>query len=164
VTPETSEEIVAILKLIDNSSYEEVRLEIGELKLHVRRAAAKQTPEPAAVGHTSRGRGAPSGSASAAPAAQPSGLPAGQAEQVPGTPVAAPMVGTFYRAPSPAASPFVELGDTVGVDTVVCIVEAMKVMNTVKAGAAGTIVEIAVENGALVEYGQRLFTVAPATT
>lgn len=73
--------------------------------------------------------------------------------------ITSPMVGTFYRAPSPDAEPFVEVGDTVNEETVVCILEAMKVMNEIKAGTRGQITAILVENGQPVEYGQPLFHV-----
>ena len=75
--------------------------------------------------------------------------------------IASPMLGTFYRAPAPGAAPFVEVGSTVEPDTLVCIIEVMKMMNSVHAGVSGTIVEICVENGQLVEYGAPLFRVEP---
>ncbi|NDV62548.1 acetyl-CoA carboxylase biotin carboxyl carrier protein [Puniceicoccales bacterium CK1056] len=94
--------------------------------------------------------------------------PAGGAEQASAAPEAAkevdeskliksPMVGTFYSSPSPESPPFVAVGDSVSDDTVVCIVEAMKVMNEIKAEAKGSIAEILVENGDNIEYGQALF-------
>ncbi|MCD6303814.1 MAG: acetyl-CoA carboxylase biotin carboxyl carrier protein, partial [Planctomycetes bacterium] len=73
--------------------------------------------------------------------------------------IKSPMVGTFYAAESPDAEPYVSVGSQVGPDTVVCIVEAMKVMNEIKAECSGQIVEICVENGQPVEYGQVLFRV-----
>ena len=73
--------------------------------------------------------------------------------------IKSPMVGTFYRAPAPDAPPFVEVGDVVQTNTVVCILEAMKVMNEIKAGLAGTVQEIMVENGQPVEFGQPLFKI-----
>lgn len=76
-------------------------------------------------------------------------------------PIVSPMVGTFYRAPAPGAEPFVKVGDRVNEKTVVCIVEAMKLMNPIEAEVRGEIVEILVENGQLVEYGQPLFLVKP---
>jgi acetyl-CoA carboxylase biotin carboxyl carrier protein len=75
--------------------------------------------------------------------------------------IVSPMVGTFYHASSPEAEPFVKVGDKVKEKTVVCIVEAMKLMNDIVADTAGEIVEILVENGQLVEYGQPLFLVKP---
>lgn len=98
------------------------------------------------------------------------------AEKVPGSPakaaaevvedtsslfVKAPLVGTLYLSPSPEAEPFVRVGDRIQENTVVCIVEAMKVMNEVKAGVAGTVKEILVDNSHPVEYGTKLFRVAP---
>ena len=73
--------------------------------------------------------------------------------------ITAPMVGTFYVAPSPGAQPFVNVGQVVTPDTVVCIIEAMKVMNEIKAEVSGTIVEICAENGKPVQFGQTLFRV-----
>jgi acetyl-CoA carboxylase biotin carboxyl carrier protein len=75
--------------------------------------------------------------------------------------VVAPMVGTFYTS-APGADPYVAIGDEVGEETVVCIIEAMKIMNEVKAETKGKIVEILVENGTAVEYGQPLFSVEPS--
>ena len=71
------------------------------------------------------------------------------------------MLGVFYRAEAPGATPFVETGTRVEADTVVCLIEVMKMMNSVAAGVSGTLVEVCAENGALVEYGQALFRVEP---
>ena len=75
--------------------------------------------------------------------------------------VTSPMVGTFYMAGAPDAEPYVEVGDTVEADDVICIIEAMKVMNEIKAEIAGEVVEILVENGEVIEYGQPLFKIRP---
>jgi len=88
---------------------------------------------------------------------QPAAQPKGNLKEV-----TSPMVGTFYRSPSPETSPYVEAGDTVQKGDVLCIVEAMKLMNEVKAEFAGKIAEIAVENAEAVEFGQTLFLVEPA--
>ena len=77
--------------------------------------------------------------------------------------IKSPMVGTFYRAPSPDSDPFVEAGDSVTEDNVCCIIEAMKVMNEIKAECRGTIKDILVGNGEPVEYGQPLFLMEPVT-
>ena len=98
---------------------------------------------PAWVGETAAAPGAP-----AAPAA-----PQGHV-------VTSPMVGTFYRAPSPGADPFVQVGDTVKEGQTLCIIEAMKLLNEIESDAAGVVKEILVENGQAVEYGQPLFVVA----
>ncbi len=76
--------------------------------------------------------------------------------------IVSPMVGTFYQAANPESEPFVQAGDTVTADTVVCIVEAMKVMNEIKAGLAGTVERVLVSNGEAVEFGQPIFQVRPA--
>ena len=103
-------------------------------------AAAAPAPAPAAVPQ-------------AAPAAEAPAAPAGPA----GKTIDSPTVGTFYASPSPDGPPFVKVGDSVQADTVVCIVEAMKVFNQIPADAAGTIAEILVKDGAAVEYGTPLF-------
>jgi len=94
--------------------------------------------------------------APAAPAAGPAGAPAEEAGIIY---VKSPMVGTFYRSPSPETKPFAEIGTKVLETNVVCIIEAMKIMNEIQAEVKGTIVEILIENGQPVEYGQRLFKV-----
>jgi acetyl-CoA carboxylase biotin carboxyl carrier protein len=75
--------------------------------------------------------------------------------------IKSPMIGTFYRAPSPEAAPYVDVGSEVMPDTVVCIIEAMKVMNEIKAEAKGVITKIVAENGKPVEFGQPLFKIRP---
>ena len=90
------------------------------------------------------------------PAAEPAKAPAQPAAPA-GTPLNSPMVGTFYRAPSPGAEPFVKVGDTVKKGQVVCIIEAMKLLNEVEADADGVVREVCVENGQPVEFGQALF-------
>ena len=96
-------------------------------------------------------------------AATPAAAPALAAAPLPeGTEVKSPMIGTFYRKPSPDAEPFVEVGAKVGADTVVCIIEAMKVMNEIKAEVKGTIIEVLMEEGKPVEYGQALFRIDPS--
>ena len=91
------------------------------------------------------------------PAPEVAPAPAPTAPQQTGTPLTSPMVGTFYRAPSPGADPFVKVGDTVKKGQVVCIIEAMKLLNEVEADMDGTVKEVCVENGQPVEFGQSLF-------
>jgi acetyl-CoA carboxylase biotin carboxyl carrier protein len=101
-------------------------------------------------------------SAASAPATQPAAeqAPAGERQDaVPLKDIVSPMVGTFYRAASPDAPPFVDVGQQVDEDTVVCIIEAMKVMNEIKAETSGVIAEAVVENGKPVQFGQVLFRV-----
>lgn len=93
------------------------------------------------------------------PAPEVAPAPAPTAPQQTGTPLTSPMVGTFYRAPSPGAAPFVKVGDTVKKGQVVCIIEAMKLLNEVEADMDGTVKEVCVENGQPVEFGQSLFII-----
>ena len=93
------------------------------------------------------------------PAPEVAPAPAPTAPQQTGTPLTSPMVGTFYRAPSPGADPFIKIGDTVKKGQVVCIIEAMKLLNEVEADMDGTVKEVCVENGQPVEFGQSLFII-----
>ena len=101
-------------------------------------------------------------SAAAAAALAASSQNGGDKEDPSITYIKAPMVGTFYRAPSPESPPFVEVNAKVSENSVVCIIEAMKIMNEIQAEVKGTVVEILVENGQPVEYGQRLFKIKQA--
>ena len=134
-----------VLGLMREHGLAELEVESEDLRIRARKAgAAGASDEVAAV---------PAGEA-AAPA------PAGR-EPV-ATVVEAPVVGTFYRAGAPDAAPFVEVGDRVEAGDVLCVIEAMKLMNDIKAEFAGEIVEVLAENGQAVEYGQPLFTLLPA--
>jgi acetyl-CoA carboxylase biotin carboxyl carrier protein len=154
--PLSEDDIREILRLIDESDVEVLRIETEELSLHVVRGEA----EP----REARDEAAP-----AAEAVHPPPARAGEAEiPVDGVVAAAtggvhtissPMLGTFYRAPAPGASPFVDVGMRVEPNTVVCLIEVMKMMNSVPAGVAGTIVEVCAPNGELVEHGAALFRV-----
>jgi acetyl-CoA carboxylase biotin carboxyl carrier protein len=162
--PLSYDDVQNILKIIDGSTLEEVHLEIGDLKLVVRRHAAPggagtlpaQTPAFTARS-TSAQDGVTTQAASTSatrPAAAPRRHPDGMA-------VTAPMVGTFYRAPAPGAPPFVEVGSLVTEDDTVCILEVMKLMNSIKAGCRGRVVEVCVENATLVEFGATLIVIEP---
>jgi acetyl-CoA carboxylase biotin carboxyl carrier protein len=91
------------------------------------------------------------------PAAAPQQAPAAAPAKSGGPEIKSPMVGTFYSAPSPDAAPFVSVGQEVTPETVICIIEAMKVMNEVKAEVSGTVAEVCAENGKPVQFGQALF-------
>lgn len=95
----------------------------------------------------------------AAPAPAADSAPAAEETKIEGTPVTSPMVGTFYRAPSPGATPFVNVGDKVTAGQTLCIIEAMKLLNEIEAETSGTVKEICVENGQPVEFGQTLFII-----
>jgi acetyl-CoA carboxylase biotin carboxyl carrier protein len=130
------DDVREILRIIDESDLAELRVETDGLSLHVLRggAPAPEATEPAAAGEPA----------------------------LDGLTIVSPMLGTFYRAPAPGAPPFVEVGTAVEPDTIVCIVEVMKMMNSVPAGVSGRIAEVRAENAELVEYGQPLFRVEPA--
>ena len=130
------DDVREILRIIDESDLDELRIETDGLSLHVLRGDATPTVE--------------------APAVE---IPEQAARD--GLTIVSPMLGTFYRAPGPGKTPFVEVGTRVEPNTIVCIIEVMKMMNSIPAGVAGTIAEIHVENAQLVEYGQALFRVEP---
>ena len=159
----TYDEIAEIIKLIDSSSCDELVVETGDIKLVVRRNG---TSAGATAEYVERGSApvtvspaAPRKARAAAPkvaaADAADATAAGQIE------VAAPMVGTFYRAPSPEARAFVDVGDVVGVGDPLCLIEVMKLFTTINAEVAGRIVQIGAENGELVEYGRTLFVIEP---
>lgn len=155
----TYDEIAEIIKLIDSSSCDELIVETGDIKLVVRRNGASAG---AAAEYVERGS-APVTVSPAAPrkarAAAPKVAAAAAAGQIE---VAAPMVGTFYRAPNPEARAFVDVGDVVGVGDPLCLIEVMKLFTTINAEVAGRIVQIGAENGELVEYGRTLFVIEPS--
>jgi acetyl-CoA carboxylase biotin carboxyl carrier protein len=138
--PLSDDDVREILRLIDESEGEELRVETERFSLYVRRGG----DEPARI---------PDEPASPASHAQrvDTGLHT----------VASPMLGTFYRAQAPGAAPFVDVGARVEPDTIVCLIEVMKMMNSVPAGVVGTIVEVCAENAELVENGAPLFQVRP---
>ena len=153
------DDVQKILKIIDGSSVEELHLEIGDLKLVVRKRGA--TAEATEF----RPAPAPSPSRPAAPRevtpAPPAPPPATRRPRAAGVEVKAPMVGTFYRTPAPGAPPFVEVGSAVAEDDTVCIIEVMKLMNSIRAGCQGRVVEICADNGVMVEFGQTLMVIEP---
>lgn len=147
-------EIKHIIDLMKRSDLTEFEIEEKDLKLRICRESQKPVVYAAAPAPLSA---APA--PAAAPASPALAAPGKPAEE-PGTAlIKSPMVGTFYRAPSPDSSSFVEVGSEVKADSVVCIIEAMKVMNEIHAEAKGKILEVLVENGQSVEYGQPLFKI-----
>ena len=153
----TQEDVRTILKIIDEMGDRDVHLEIGELKVHVTRggdaARAVSLPaEPTVAAAPTR---------AAADAAPPrrlhsvSEVPAGHVA------VRAPTMGTFYRAASPGARPFVEVGDAIGPDDTVCMFEVMKLFSSLQAGVAGAIAAVLVANESLVDQDQPLILIKP---
>jgi len=135
-------------KLLDEFRLTEAEVTVGDMRVRVQRAVAPVASAPAAP----------------APAAGTGVTDPVVIVERPGSMVTveAPMVGTFYRASSPTADPYVREGDVVKEGQIVCIIEAMKLMNEIEAKAAGRVVKILVENGQAVEYGQPMFLIEPA--
>jgi len=151
-------DISEVRKLLDELAAFMEKHELGELELEYEGAQVKLRKagshyQQHVVHSTALPPASAPPAASPAPQAEPP-LEAGTIK------VTSPMVGTFYRAPKPDSDPFVELDDEVSEDTVVCIIEAMKVMNEIKAEHKGRIVKLLIENGEPVEYGQPLFVIA----
>jgi acetyl-CoA carboxylase biotin carboxyl carrier protein len=144
------EEVAEILKIIDSSNCDEISIETAEIKLYIRRsgigsAETMRSPSGPAAPASEIMREAPR------PADGKIALVADQFE------ITAPMVGTFYRAQSPEAPPFVEIGSVVSRGQPLCLIEVMKLFTTVHAEQDGRVVHIGAENGEFVEYGRTLF-------
>jgi len=138
-----------LIDLLEESGISEIEITEGEESVRISRYPAAGAPVPAPV------YAPPPAPASApATAADPAAEPAPS-----GHTVTAPMVGTFYRAASPGAKPFVDIGSQVKVGDTLCIIEAMKMMNQIEADKSGTVKAILVENGEPVEFGQPLFII-----
>ena len=148
------EYIEKIAKIVADNNLSEITLEDGEQAIVVRKEsnviAATVAPAPTPIAAPI----APSTPATTTVKEEKTSAPASK-----GTPITSPMVGAFYAAPAPGAKPFVKVGDTVSVGQVVCIVEAMKLMNEIESEVSGKITEICVEDGQSVEYGQVLMYV-----
>ncbi len=154
-------EISEIIRLVDSSSCEELVLETDEIKLIVRRRGAGGSAPQSAVAPAPWAPATPSGSTSpvtaqAKPAASPPATGADRAGLV-----TSPMVGIFYRASSPSAPPFVDVGAKVKAGDPLCVIEVMKLFTTIHADFGGTVREIGAENAQLVEFGQMLFVIDP---
>ena len=147
-----------LIDLVQESGVAELEITEGEERVKIVKGGGA-TPSPAAPPAPATSGPAPTVPAPhPKPAAEP--MPAGEpATAQEGHVVKAPMVGTFYRAPSPDAKPYVELGQTIKKGETVCIIEAMKLMNEIETDAAGVIKAILAENGQPVEYGQPLFLI-----
>jgi acetyl-CoA carboxylase biotin carboxyl carrier protein len=146
-TVELTRRLAALLSELDLA---EVEVESADVRVRVQRTVAAPVPVP------------PPASLAPSPGASPAGPPlVADLASPPLITVEAPMVGTFYRASSPTADPYVQEGDVVKEGQVLCIIEAMKLMNEIESKVAGRIARILVENGQAVEYGQPLFLIDP---
>ena len=144
----SAEDVREILRIIDESDLAELQIETEGFSMHVVKGERRiEAPAPRPT------------RAAQEPAAP---TPTPENERDGTVAITAPILGTFYRAEAPGQPPFVEVGRQVEPDTIVCIIEVMKMMNSVPAGVAGTIAEVVAENAELVEYGEPLFRVEPA--
>jgi acetyl-CoA carboxylase biotin carboxyl carrier protein len=155
----TAKDVAEILRLLESSSFDSLSLEMNGVKLNLQRGSAAPAREASAAPvpaqqFADESRAQP---AQAAPRKAKAPSEAGLAD------VPSPLLGIFYRAPKPGEPPFVELGAKVEEETVIGIIEVMKLMNSVRAGVKGQIAEILAENGALVEYGEPLMRVRPSS-
>ena len=153
-------EIKAIIDLMKKNSLSEFELEEKDFKIKLKRPIGSalgpavtpvDDPELTAFAALNRPPAPPAGGTAAF-----AGAPSGNEAEI-----KSPMIGTLYRSPSPDAAPYVEMGTEVGPDTVVCIIEAMKVMNEIKAETRGIITAVVAENAKPVEFGQPLFKIRP---
>ena len=147
----TAKDVAEIMRLLEQSSFDSLSLEIDGVKLNLQRGSAAPARQAAAPAE------APQAAVESQPASRKAKPPSepGLAE------VASPLLGIFYRAPKPGEPPFVEVGSKVSEEMVIGIVEVMKLMNSVHAGVKGEVVEILAANAALVEYGEVLLRVRP---
>ncbi len=154
------DKIKKLVEIMEQKELIELEIKHGDDKIVLKRCPAQPPAAPTAgtapaqYSTTPAGRDVTETAATKMPTAKPQ-------EEQNLVEIKSPIVGTFYATPSPDSQPYVEIGSHVEPQTVVCIIEAMKVMNEIKAETSGTIVEILVTNGQAVEYGQVLFRVAP---
>jgi len=154
----TNDDVQEILRLLESSSFDELKIETNRFKLTLRRSGSDPsvwTRENETLGKADVASPSAAPSNAAAKSAKPAPSQDGKVDILP------PLLGTFYRAPKPGADPFVKVGSKVGEETVVGIIETMKLMNSVYAGVKGTVTEICAENGEFVEYGHVLMRVDP---
>ena len=155
-------DVQSILKIIDEAPHlDEIDLVYGGFRLHVVRNGAGSSSKPVAITAIRQSLA----DNPTAPAIAPPRAEAAAAAEVPAGVVAirAPMLGTFYRAPAPGEKPFVEEGQRVSANDTVCLIEVMKLFNSIRAGVDGHVVKIIAENGGLVEYDEPLIFIAPAS-
>jgi acetyl-CoA carboxylase biotin carboxyl carrier protein len=154
------EQIRKILDLMRDNDLAEFELEQDGVKVRLRK-------QPGPAEWSAAPRAAPEGSARLAPTEPPASATPSQtltvaSEDVDLAIIKSPIVGTFYRAAEPGAKPFADVGETVKKGQVLCIIEAMKLMNEINADCEGEVVKVYVENGQAVHYGERLFAIRPA--
>ncbi len=158
-------EIKELIEFLIEKDIAEFELERGDVKVRIKRAS-EAVPAPPAIPYFASQAAAPSSPDTAAspPGASPAPPAPKESAPVPEEPlsmVKSPIVGTFYESPSPGSPPFVKPGDIVEVGQLLCIVEAMKMMNEIESDVAGEVVKKLIANGQPIEYGQELFAIRP---
>jgi acetyl-CoA carboxylase biotin carboxyl carrier protein len=149
------DDIDEIIRLVEQSSFDELKLEVGDTKIEIRRNGAVGGTPSARTPATAVPREPPPST----PTEPPTEPPTPARPSAGGTDVPAPQLGIYWHAPRPGEPPFVSVGDTIEDDTVIGIIEVMKLMNTVAAGIAGTVTEIVAPNGRSVKQGDTLIRV-----
>ena len=157
----TAADIAEISRLLDDSHFSDLQLQMGDFKLRISRGNGGSRRSYAAdeLAATPTAAADPGGSPTAGPAAGPAPALASGGPGAGEVDVPAPLLGNFYTAPRPGDDPFVQPGDSVGEDTTIGIIEVMKLMNPIRAGVAGTVVGVLAENGSAVAEGQALIRV-----
>ncbi len=153
----------SLVRLLDDSSLDNLEIKRGGTRVRLSKSPGGPATVEAQADPAAPNDAAPGSESSAAAQSAPGAD--GSAAEAPASglvDITSPMVGTFYRAPSPEAAPYVEVGGNVAVGDVLCVIEAMKLMNELESEAAGRIVELCAENAEPVDYGQVLFRFAPA--
>jgi acetyl-CoA carboxylase biotin carboxyl carrier protein len=151
----TAADVAEIMRLVEQSGFDSLTLEMDGIKLSLRRGGSEEGAADLKREASAEAAPGPMQAPPVVTAAPPAADPNLHE-------VTAPLLGTFYRSPKPGAPPFVEVGAQVEEETVVAIIEVMKLMNTVRAGVSGTVTEILVADGALAEYGETLLRVRKA--
>ena len=154
-------EIQNLIKFVSNSGVAEVKLETGDIKITIRTTLEGNTPEITYVQQAPMQQ-AIAEPAAPAPAAAPIAPAPATDDNSKYVTIKSPMIGTFYRKPSPDKSPFVEVGSSIGKGDVLCVIEAMKLFNEIEAEVTGKIVKILVDDMSPVEFDQPLFLVDPS--
>jgi acetyl-CoA carboxylase biotin carboxyl carrier protein len=157
----TQEDVLQILKMVEASNTDELHLEMGDLKLIIRRANPRTERREGSAGFVTESRSPAFAERTVSIAdSQTDKASASSADATEGLiPIQSPMLGTFYKAPKPGAPPFVEVGQWVSEEDTLCIIEVMKLFSTIKAGVRGRVVRICAEDGQMVEFKQTLFLV-----
>ena len=155
--------VESLIRMLDESSLDNLEIRRGGTRIRLSKSAGGNAVASVAPANSAAPDAAPA-TAPAAPPPAPETAPASPPDTVSANlvEVTSPMVGTFYRAPSPEAAPYVEVGAAVAVGDVLCVIEAMKLMNELECEASGRVVEICVDNAEPVDFGQVLFRVDPA--